>query len=276
MKTHPLKLLLLLLTLLTSVASAHYDPAMGRWLNRDPISENGGANLYGFVGNDGVTSYDVLGNIKYIIPGALDTDVSKTKDIGELSLEIETVSNCTMSKDKECTSSSGMSFSIKIEYKPITKDFGQIYQMGFDTKSNDWKPGKAILDGISTHYGIYTQVKGECPKMHNDSYIFSPLTSVDTDNDSRSGPILPSRALFAAKGDIGSVCCCGGRLDGDAYIGANFKSGLTSSLLNSTDYKINYSIRVEKCGNITESKIQMTEMPAPGGHQGPNGHIREK
>jgi uncharacterized protein RhaS with RHS repeats len=61
MKKHPLKLLLLLLSLLTSIASAHYDPAMGRWLNRDPIAENGGVNLYGFVGNDGVGKVDILG-----------------------------------------------------------------------------------------------------------------------------------------------------------------------------------------------------------------------
>ena len=60
MKTHPLKILFLLLTLLTSIASAHYDPAMGRWLNRDPIAENGGVNLYGFVGNDGLNKLDVL------------------------------------------------------------------------------------------------------------------------------------------------------------------------------------------------------------------------
>jgi hypothetical protein len=61
MKTHPMKLLLLLLTLFTCIASAHYDPAMGRWLNRDPIAENGGVNLYSFVGNDGVGKVDVLG-----------------------------------------------------------------------------------------------------------------------------------------------------------------------------------------------------------------------
>jgi uncharacterized protein RhaS with RHS repeats len=61
MKTHPLKLLLLLLSLLTSIASAHYDPAMGRWLNRDPVAENGGENLYGFVGNDGVNKWDLWG-----------------------------------------------------------------------------------------------------------------------------------------------------------------------------------------------------------------------
>ena len=61
MKIHPLKLLLLLLPLLTNIASAHYDPAMGRWLNRDPLAENGGFNLYGFVENDGVGQIDILG-----------------------------------------------------------------------------------------------------------------------------------------------------------------------------------------------------------------------
>jgi len=52
---------LLLVWLLSSIASAHYDPTLGRWLNRDPIEEGGGVNLYGFVGNDGVNYWDVLG-----------------------------------------------------------------------------------------------------------------------------------------------------------------------------------------------------------------------
>ena len=38
-----------------------YDPRTGRWLSRDPIGERGGVNLYGFVGNDGVSFVDVLG-----------------------------------------------------------------------------------------------------------------------------------------------------------------------------------------------------------------------
>jgi hypothetical protein len=32
----------------------YLDPQTGRWTSRDPIGERGGANLYGFVGNDGV------------------------------------------------------------------------------------------------------------------------------------------------------------------------------------------------------------------------------
>jgi RHS repeat-associated protein len=38
-----------------------YDPGAGRWLNRDPIGEAGGINLYGMVGNDAVGRVDVLG-----------------------------------------------------------------------------------------------------------------------------------------------------------------------------------------------------------------------
>jgi uncharacterized protein RhaS with RHS repeats len=39
----------------------YYDPMTGRWPSRDPIEEEGGINLYGFVGNDGVNYLDVLG-----------------------------------------------------------------------------------------------------------------------------------------------------------------------------------------------------------------------
>jgi len=39
----------------------YYDSETGRWLNRDPIEEQGGYNIYGFVGNGGVNGYDYLG-----------------------------------------------------------------------------------------------------------------------------------------------------------------------------------------------------------------------
>jgi RHS repeat-associated protein len=39
----------------------YYDPATGRWPSRDPIGEDGGVNLYGFVVNDGVNLVDILG-----------------------------------------------------------------------------------------------------------------------------------------------------------------------------------------------------------------------
>jgi RHS repeat-associated protein len=38
-----------------------YVPELGRWINRDPIEEKGGVNLYGFVGNRPIDQVDKLG-----------------------------------------------------------------------------------------------------------------------------------------------------------------------------------------------------------------------
>lgn len=44
-----------------NLASAHYDPGAQRWINRDPIDEVGGINLYRCDGNDPSDYVDPLG-----------------------------------------------------------------------------------------------------------------------------------------------------------------------------------------------------------------------
>lgn len=44
----------------------YYSPNLGRWLNRDPIEEQGGLNLYGFCKNKALDSFDLLGRNRYI------------------------------------------------------------------------------------------------------------------------------------------------------------------------------------------------------------------
>lgn len=39
----------------------YYDPVADRWPPKDPIGEQGGVNLYGFVRNDGLNRLDLLG-----------------------------------------------------------------------------------------------------------------------------------------------------------------------------------------------------------------------
>ncbi len=46
-----------------------YDPNTQRWLNRDPIGERGGVNLYGFVHNDPLSKRDRFGHS--IVPAAV-------------------------------------------------------------------------------------------------------------------------------------------------------------------------------------------------------------
>jgi RHS repeat-associated protein len=42
-----------------------YDPKLGRFVGRDPIEEQGGLNLYGFVANNAVNRWDLLGLVDY-------------------------------------------------------------------------------------------------------------------------------------------------------------------------------------------------------------------
>ncbi len=41
----------------------HYSPSLGRWLSRDPIEEQGGLNLYCFVGNISTLKFDIMGMV---------------------------------------------------------------------------------------------------------------------------------------------------------------------------------------------------------------------
>ena len=62
----------------------HYSPALGRWLSRDPIEEQGGRNLYGFVGNSSLNKTDLLGQKECLCPCS---DYSKTRWKGGLTWE---------------------------------------------------------------------------------------------------------------------------------------------------------------------------------------------
>jgi len=45
----------------------YYEPALGRWVNRDPIEEEGGNNIYAFINNK-INDYDYLGLVNKKFP----------------------------------------------------------------------------------------------------------------------------------------------------------------------------------------------------------------
>ena len=50
----------------------YYSPVVGRWLSRDPIGEEGGLNLYGFVGGNPLNAVDFFGLCLWS-PGKVDS-----------------------------------------------------------------------------------------------------------------------------------------------------------------------------------------------------------
>lgn len=57
----------------------YYDPLTGRWPSRDPIEEEGGINLYGFIWNDGTNGVDYLG-----LDAAVKCNRCKKKPAGKM------------------------------------------------------------------------------------------------------------------------------------------------------------------------------------------------
>lgn len=54
-------------------------PDTGRWLSRDPIEEQGGLNVYGFVGNDSPNRIDPRGLFCWTVPGSTKYDAPYVK-----------------------------------------------------------------------------------------------------------------------------------------------------------------------------------------------------
>ena len=77
LKSLLLPLLLLVLLSPPNLASAYYDPGVQRWINRDPVGERGGRNLYGFTANAPVARGDRDGYI-WIVTGKPPPDNDST------------------------------------------------------------------------------------------------------------------------------------------------------------------------------------------------------
>ena len=65
-----------------------YSPRLGRWLNRDPIEEEGGLNLYSYCDNTSVNRLDILGMARFLTGELLAEVENKILD-RQISIEAE-------------------------------------------------------------------------------------------------------------------------------------------------------------------------------------------
>ena len=91
----------------------HYSPALGRFLSRDPIEEQGGLNLYAFVGNDSVQKTDYRGG------ECMQTGNVKPDEKG---WEIEDIKIVSPKESKNVvTDTAGLLFAIQIVWRLSAK-----------------------------------------------------------------------------------------------------------------------------------------------------------
>jgi RHS repeat-associated protein len=154
-----------------------YDAQAGRWVNRDPIEERGGVNLYGFVGNTPVGWIDVLGQFQKAYSITLN------------------VSNCPANRKRQLESSKSSIESIfnnangKIPdwnvAKPILKNY-----FGYHDNQARPNPGeghgldKRVFDQFVKNWKIFfdnsnrKEIKLDCCKCDNEAmeaYVKSPF-----------------------------------------------------------------------------------------------------
>jgi len=111
-----------------------YQPASGRWTSRDPIEEQGGENIYGYVGNDGVNKVDKLGLIvtseQYINCIGHACGLGKYLEPGEDSLESmfkKLGFTCEKKRSAECKCNCDIESALMVYvYVKVTKNWQEL------------------------------------------------------------------------------------------------------------------------------------------------------
>jgi hypothetical protein len=148
----------------------YYDPLTGRWPSRDPIEEQGGANLYGFIDNSPLLYIDVLG-----------ADKSGSAPVKPLELDMEV----EQKPDKSAASCGDIKFTIRWKLKGGKSDKklgGYIIQkasfkwsidFGCNGKAKDFSENQ----GPSLNGGLYNSplIYWEAWEVKKSSSVITPV-----------------------------------------------------------------------------------------------------
>jgi RHS repeat-associated protein len=151
----------------------YYSPELGRWVNRDPIGENGGVNLYLFCFNNPQNSIDGLGDIPIYdgdgltwdldwqqrpfghpdFRGALGNTLLPSRKPGPPNEDIKEVGRCCA----EVVTAEGVDMLITV-YVPNMASIGQhfTHRGWLDVNAHERRRARVYLNAFRTYYGPVT------------------------------------------------------------------------------------------------------------------------
>ena len=164
----------------------HLNPQDGRWINRDPISEQGGWNLYGFVKNCSVSSTDKRG-LKKAEPLQDYWDRWEKSKVGQLSKQQLNWARKMLANG--CIGITIIALGRLPKYENCFKTF-TLAQKEYDKMKKDKSCGKNCPIIYSVHFG--EKKPGDIAEFDKNDKLIKKITF----NDIRLNPRNPSSVNF--------------------------------------------------------------------------------
>ena len=169
---------------------ASYNPELGRWLNRDPIAENGGVNVYTFVFNSPMQWYDDLGTAPKTATKTIQVKVYADDSVKKISQKTRDKVNAQVDRLKKALSACCKKFKIGCDTKvassydnknvPGGDDYDPYTEQGQKNANNAMnESAKSRKDNeinvILTNYSMGKNVGG----IGNPNGIIIPMRNLD-------------------------------------------------------------------------------------------------
>lgn len=185
----------------------YYDPKLGRWLSRDRIGERGGLNLYGFLGNDGVSFYDLLGlferpNESTPLPPITNPDDNPVSDPVSLENNSAITNNnrwhciCEIFVTCKCKFECKGKYLGKIRKQPCSKT--KVYSKDMYGSDLSSTRREAFSQAYNDYMlSVHTQCKNDtCPYSHWNSECEPITEKAGYDNDFlQNSPVIEDSAI---------------------------------------------------------------------------------
>ena len=171
----------------------YYIPPLGRWPSMDPTEEEGGLNLYGFVGNDGINFSDFLGldpNARpQAEPQARQGNQSEIDDVAK-SLESKCSDKC-IGRCSTCTKDNCKSEARKIA-EAYVKRVHQIRREGENDRDQHF--GWLCYEWAGLVMRDLSKLKLECWNIKQVGFVQMEI------ENGRQKPVLKHNYLYASVG----------------------------------------------------------------------------